>query len=78
MQKINNILPTLSLLPFCLDSFIVDRKLLITKSLSEKLEIIADKILLVQTIEIFLAESIDQQNIGIQRIKLFLEQLCVE
>jgi hypothetical protein len=27
------------------------------KSLSEKLEIIADKILLVQTIEIFLAES---------------------
>jgi hypothetical protein len=48
------------------------------KSLSEKLEIIADKILLVQTIEIFLAESIDQQNIGIQRIKLFLEQLCVE
>jgi hypothetical protein len=29
MQKINNILPTLSLLPFYLDSFIVDRKLLI-------------------------------------------------
>jgi hypothetical protein len=33
--------------------------------------LVADNILLVQTIEIFLTESIDQQNIGIQRIKLF-------